>query len=490
MFDNEDPDYEPMDETPFAQGEASGQETPFQNADEGQADKSLSPTPDDAAQLNAPDETITDRDEAFKSETVVKDYKSWQRINQEVAEFTGRSVDEIKALPFEERMSLLATERKSLTDKLESLRDFESFVGIKVDAPADRWQVGEQLNALPENHRNKLVDAVMTSHLSRFIEQAAGDPSAHPKEFQLLDQAYTQQLERAAGRPWEEVRDIVALTAGISPQQLYQVLQGQGGGQSGHQSQYAPSVAQQTSPQGLSAVLLADANSARVHAQELVNAGWENDSPEVQAWLRQEQTFRYSATQAAQQERAYQATNQRVAEIEGKITKSSETDAQKAAKQIDSQYDTQATAARNGALDAVVKGRVTDDAMTDVRELIDARADRLIAANPKAQTALDLAKDFEKDGLTVKAKGQMAIYAAIVSRAYQEAGSFVLTKFVVPQAKTLTAADKQKAARKEIGLTGNGRSNATIPNPLNGRTGLRDEDVGNAALEYYHAQQS
>lgn len=477
----EDEGLEAVDDL-YGAGEVSSPETPFQTADEGEEDKSLSPAPD-AEQLNAPDETT--RDEAFKTETVVKDYKSWQRINQEVAEFTGKTVDEIKALPFEERMSLLATERQSLTAKLESLSEFENFVGIKVDQPADRWNVGEQLNSLPENHFNKLVDTVMVDHLPTFVDELLADPQSHPDEFKLMLGVTTKYAEAAYDRPLAEIDSIMGMVQGLSPEQVYQMMQGQGG--QGQQPSYSP-VAQPTSPQSGSAYLLAEANTARNHAQKLIEAGYEPESAEVAAWENQEKSLRYAANYAAQQERNQQAIQQRIADVEGRVAKSSESEAQKTARAIDEQYEKQSVAARNGALDSVVKGRVPEELMADVRELIDARAEKAIKADTKASDALALAKDFEKDGLAVKAKGYMAVYAARVSTAYREAGSFVLNKFVVPQARSLSATDKQKAARKEIGLTGNGRPNAATPTPLNGGQPLRDEDVGAAALAYYRAQ--
>lgn len=469
-------------------------ETPFlDDADKGDEIASQSQAPDaQAKQPNVSPETTPDRDEAFKSETVVKDYKSWQRINQEVAEFTGKSVDEIKALPFDERMTMLAETRKSLTDKLDALAEYENFIGIKVDAPADRWQVGEQLSTLPEKHYDKLVDEVFRTQLPTLLETAIADPATYKDEYALIDGAFTTLLERATGRPSTELSDILTLTSGISPQQLYQILQGQGGAQAQGQQSYAqPPTAQQNAPQqSQSAMLLSNANTAHAQAQALVTAGWEETSPEVQSWLAQENNLRYAATVAAAQERGQQATAQRLAEIEGKIAKSSETEAQTTAAQIDKQYDDQATAARNGALDSVVKGRVPEsdtELLKDVREAIDARAERTLKANAKALAALSDAKDWHRDKAEAKARGEFAKYLAAVNLAYREAASHILNRFVVPKANSLRAADKQKAARREIGLTGAGRPNATQPNPLNGRS-MRDEDVGDAAFELYRAK--
>jgi hypothetical protein len=164
-------------------------ETPFLDDAEGDDKAESQPVASATPQPNEAQETTPDRDEAFKSETVVKDYKSWQRINQEVAEFTGKSVDEIKALPFDERMTMLAETRQSLTDKLDALSEYENFIGIKVDAPADRWEVGEQLSTLPEKHYDKLVDEVFRTQLPTLLETAIADPVAYKEEFALIDSA-------------------------------------------------------------------------------------------------------------------------------------------------------------------------------------------------------------------------------------------------------------------------------------------------------------
>lgn len=143
-----------------------------------------------------------------------------------------------------------------------------------------------------------------------------------------------------------------------------------------------------------------------------------------------------------------------------------------------------ATTARSGVLEAVIKGRIPEGD-TDTAELIELKAGELLKANVKAQSYLDLARDYMADGLEAKAKSQLALYTQQADRAYKEAAAKILPKLVA-QTNALRQTDQQKAARKEIGAnTGAPSTFSREPDKFeNVRIG-RDDNAGDVAVQMY-----
>src|SRR6185436_15933087 len=110
--------------------------------------------------------------ETSQTETALPEWaqKGWGKVNPFLAELTGKSPDEIAKLSLSDRIALAQTTYSEQREKLAELQAEGEFVGIKIDAPADKWDVKAQVENLPAAFKDKLVGSVMNDHLPSFVE--------------------------------------------------------------------------------------------------------------------------------------------------------------------------------------------------------------------------------------------------------------------------------------------------------------------------------
>lgn len=365
-----------------------------------------------------------------QTESTLPDWaqKGWGKVNPFLAELTGKELDEVAKLSLSDRIALAQTTHSEMRDKLAELQAEGEFVGIKVDAPAEQWNPKEQLENLPAAFQNKLIDTVIQDHLPTFVEQSLQNPDAHPQEFQLLDRAAMLIAQQAFGRDPAEMKEIFDLTKGMTPAQVYAALSG------------TAQTVQPTNGNGQYGVAQGMPSSL---AQQLLAEGYEPNSPVVQQAIARDAQFNQMQSQ-------YSALQKQVNELSGYRTEQQQTTQQQAVQAAHKVIDGQAEAARKGALEAVTKGRVPENEMSEISELIGLKAEKLLASNMKAKNALELAKSWQADGVEGKAKGQLALYAAATEKAYRQAAQDILGRLVT-QANGKRQADTTKAARKELG---------------------------------------
>jgi len=390
--------------------------------------------------------------------------KGWARVNPFIAELTGKTSDEIAKMSLADRIAAAQTTYSEQREQLEQLKAEGEFVGIKIDAPAEKWNVKEQVDNLPAAFQNKLIGEVITSHLPTFVEESLTNPEAHPQEFELLDRAAMVIAEKAFQRPMREMKAIFDLTRGISPEQLYQVLSGS----AGQVSQPTNGANQYGVAQGMPSSL----------AQQALAQGYEPTDPFVQQLHARDMQFNQLQNQ-------YQVMQKQVNDLSGYREQQQQTVQQQAVEKAHSVIDGQADAARKGALEAVTKGRVPENEMGEVSELIGLKAVQMLSSNTKAQNYLQLAKAWQADGLDGKAKGQLALYAAAAEKAYREASSSILGRLVT-QTNGKRTTDAQKAQRKELGATAAATNTANIKPPVVSVT----DSPGDYAAQLYQQSQS
>jgi hypothetical protein len=390
--------------------------------------------------------------------------KGWARVNPFIAELTGKTSDEIAKMSLADRIAAAQTTYSEQREQLEQLKAEGEFVGIKIDAPAEKWNVKEQVDNLPAAFQNKLIGEVITSHLPTFVEESLTNPEAHPQEFELLDRAAMVIAEKAFQRPMREMKAIFDLTRGISPEQLYQVLSGS----AGQVSQPTNGANQYGVAQGMPSSL----------AQQALAQGYEPTDPFVQQLHARDMQFNQLQNQ-------YQVMQKQVNDLSGYREQQQQTVQQQAVEKAHSVIDGQADAARKGALEAVTKGRVPENEMGEVSELIGLKAVQMLSSNTKAQNYLQLAKAWQADGLDGKAKGQLALYAAAAEKAYREASSSILGRLVT-QTNGKRTTDAQKAQRKELGATAAATNTANIKPPVVSVT----DSPGEYAAQLYQQSQS
>lgn len=369
--------------------------------------------------------------------------KGWGKVNPFIAELTGKTPDEVAKMSLADRIAAAQQTYTEQREQLEQLKAEGEFVGIKIDAPAEKWNVREQVDNLPAAFQNKLIGEVITSHLPTFVEESLTNPELHPEEFQLLDRAAMVIAQQAFGRPMEEMKAIYDLTKGMSPQDLYQALSGSAGQTVQPTNGYGqPGVAQ-----GMPSSL----------AQQAITQGYDPGDPFVQQLHQRDVQFNALQSQ-------YQAMQKQVNDLSGYREQQQQTAQQQMVDKAHGVITGQAEAARKGALEAVTKGRVPDSEMAEVAELIGLAAEKALSSNMKAQNALELARAWQADGLDGKAKGQLALYAAATEKAYREAASRILGRLVT-QTNGKRTTDAQKAQRKELGATAAATNTANVKPP-------------------------
>ena len=406
------------------------------------------------------EQTATETDSQTESQLPDWAQKGWGRVNPLIAELTGKTPDEISKLSLADRVNLAQT---TYSEKLEKLAELEAqgdFVGIKVDAPAEQWNVKEQLDNLPAAFQNKLIGSVFSEHLPQFVEESLANPQENPEEFQLLDQAAAVIAQRTFGRPLQEIKAIFDLTRDLTPDQVYQLVSGTGQGYQPNNGVPQSGVAPQLPL-----------------AQQAIAQGYQPDDPYVQQ-------LRARDIEYGQLQSQIKTMQQTVNDLSQYREKETQTAQERAIAEAHGAVDKQAETARKGALEASTKGRVPEDKLSNVSRWISRDADAEIAADAKCKQYLSLAKEWQKDGLEGKAQGQLALYAARVQNIYKRVSGEMLGELVV-QNGALRKADAQKAARKELGgnATPAGMSNVTPPNVS------AKDDPGEYALNLYRQSQ-
>lgn len=405
---------------------------------------------------------------------VVKDPKSWDRLSEFVAEFTGKDTAEVKAMPFTERMEILKTTQQELTTKLEKLSEFEDFVGIKVDAPADQWNPMEQISALPTNHQNKLIDAVYKETLPFFTQSVLNAPDKYPDEFGLLKSSAATIASAAYGRPVDELDAIMSELKGVTLAEIRQVKQQQG--VQGQPYQGQPYTA---APYAPTAPLY---EYARQVGMDLTDPS----SPEAQFVAAASNIFARmqsdTQSQLAQMQAQFGKVSQRTSQFE---QQQKETAVQRAQSEIDQQ----AEAARNGVLDQITQGKLPEGRETRLKQLILNDATAAINADQRAQTALKLAKDYKVDGVEGKANGQLGIYLNRVNHHILEAAKTVLSEVTVPGTAARRQVDQQKAAQRHLGAPAGGDLTPASLQAIANRRVRTPQDAVDAVTELYRGQQ-
>jgi hypothetical protein len=390
--------------------------------------------------------------------------QGWAKINSFISEMTGKTPDEVRNMSLADRVTATQSLWNETQEKLATLQAEGEFVGIKIDAPADKWDAKRQIEALPAVFQNKLIGEALNMGLPTFVEESLANPESHPQEFALLDQAAMVIAQKAFGRDPAEMKAIFDLTRGISPEQLYQVLSGS----AGQVSQPTNGANQYGVAQGMPSSL----------AQQALAQGYEPTDPFVQQLHARDMQFNQLQNQ-------YQVMQKQVNDLSGYREQQQQTVQQQAVEKAHSVIDGQADAARKGALEAVTKGRVPENEMGEVSELIGLKAVQMLSSNTKAQNYLQLAKAWQADGLDGKAKGQLALYAAAAEKAYREASSSILGRLVT-QTNGKRTTDAQKAQRKELGATAAATNTANIKPPVVSVT----DSPGEYAAQLYQQSQS
>ena len=444
--------------------DATLEETPLEQAAEPDGQPEGAKEPEKTAQPNEPE-----NDPDFAKDGVVKDPKAWQRLNVTVAELTGKEIDEVKAMPFEQRVELLKTTHQELAGKLEKLAEFEDFVGIKVDAPAEQWNPMAQIEQLPTNHQNKLIDAVFHDKLPYFTNEVLAAPQKYPEEFGLLKSAAATVVTAAYGRDVNEIDAIMNSFKGLTFQQISGLLQGNG-------NTYAPG--------GYAPVTTGQQPAAPLYdyARQLGMDLSDPTSPEAQL-------VQHTATMMNRMQGEFDRQINGLRTEFGTVSKRTEgfeqDQRQQRSQAAQSEIDGQATAARNGLLDQVTKGRLPEGKETRLKQLILNDAMAAVGSDQRAIAALQLAKDYKADGVEAKASGQLAIYTNRVAHHIAEAAKTVLNEVIVPGTQARQKIDQRKAAQRHLGAPAGGELTPLSAQSIANRRIRTPDEAANAAVEAY-----
>ncbi len=327
-------------------------------------------------------------------------HKSWSRVNETLANLVGKPFEEFKTLPFDERLNAVRSTWEANQQKLLEL-EAAAPVGLIIDKPLAELDLKAKFDELPEAVHDAIVDHVFQDQLAGLVNQVLPNPQAYPEHYAHLDTIATAMASAVFGRPIEEINAIMQLTRGVAPDQLANVLNGQG----------APT--DQRASQGTSFSL----------AQKMIADGWQADDPYV-AQVRQ---MELANNQTASQLQTMQTQLQRMQSALSQVEQGRQAET---LKQATAQFDERVSAARKGALDAALNGRVPQGKEDKFRRMVDATAKDMLESDPKAKNALQYARDFLKDGLEVKATGQLNLYSALAARTYLAAAKDVLDELV------------------------------------------------------------
>lgn len=426
-------------------------------------------------------------DPEFAKQDTFKDPGAWASFTNTLATVLGKTPEEVTALPFAQRMEALE-ELKGLPERLEKLADFENFVGIVVDKPAEQWDVGKQLEELPPNHYNKLVDTVLESNIENFTRSVLANPAEHADSLPILQTAAGVLMETVYSRPVTVIDQIMEMTQGMTPQQIQAALSGQP-----QQAPFAtPNVGGYTAPPtgqvSQAAQLQQQAQVMLGRAQQMVDQGWELTSPEVQYLDQQARQLWQTGQALAQQERQFQQVQAQLQQVQTTFGKQEQTTKEQATRDANAKVDSLATQARNGVLDVVTKGRIPDG-KDHVKKWIARDAEAELAANPRAQAALELAKNWQVDGQEAKAKQHLAVYTQLADKAYKQAAHNVLSELVTGT-QALRESDQKKAARREITTSAGAATNNSLAPDSFKDLQIGRQDPGELALREYQRRKA
>jgi hypothetical protein len=352
-----------------------------------------------------------------------------------------------------------------LREKVAELTDSQQ-QGVLIDKPSQEWEPLEQIKGLPEKYQQKMLDTVFDNFLPTFTQGVMSNPSQFPEQYKQLESVAINFATQAYERPVEEINAIMALTQGMSAQQLEQLLLG------GNFQQPAGGGANYpTYP-------AAQPNLPNQQIYQLAQqAGLDLEDPAQQGFL----------NVLAQMTGGYQ---RQLSSLEGKLSKF-EGEQQKIAQQSQTQtleqykakVDEQANSVRQELLVSVTKGRVTKDdtaTPTKIRE----RAEYRLMHDAKAKEALASARDYASDGFEKGVRGQMRLYAARATAIYHEIAKDELNGNV-NKTTSLRQSDRQKAARKDL-ATGSSNANTNSGNSIDDwlkNTKIDTRNAGDLAAE-------
>lgn len=316
------------------------------------------------------------------------------------------------------------------------LAENEGFVGIKIDKPSDEWGVEgakQALAGLPEAHRDLVTTAVIDDYLPTIAQMVAANPAEYEADYNALNKALVPIAEFAYERPLNEINSILAMTQGITAQQLHGLLSGQGAN---------------LPAGGQASVFQGGGLGANPFIAEAQRSGMDVEDESTQKFLGAVGgAFSQLQRQAATVENENKALSARLTKLEQGHSSQSEASV---AREIDQQID----AGRSGAFELATKD-ATGNSRIPAGDTRSARLIKLTAEDELKTSTLAThranALKWQKDGLKDQAGRALNLARGVINAAYAKAAADVLG------APAATVPNKQQPTR----LVGGGQPAAT-----------------------------